>query len=267
MREAMGRRSCAEAGEGSRQVPDSGRLASHTSRMTDATASGNVRRHPGELRLPAAMALLVAIVLYAALPNRLVFGPRFLVPVLELALLIPLVLINPGRMNVENIWLRRTSLVLVLLIALTNTAALYLLLHQLLTASGKAVGNTLILGAAQVWATNIIVYGLAYWELDRGGPVIRTQRPRDDLPPADFSFPQDEDDDAVVEVAKRSSTKSGWVPGFVDYLYVSVTNSTAFSPTDTLPLSVRAKLLMTAQAISAMVTMVLVIARGVNLLN
>jgi hypothetical protein len=223
--------------------------------------------HPGEARLPAAVAILVAIALYAALPNRLVIGPRFLVPALELALLIPVLLVNPGRMTREDAWLRWLSIGLLGVIAATNTSALGLLLHELLTAKSKGLGNTLILGAAQVWATNIMLYGLAYWELDRGGPVVRTQHPRDQLPLADFRFPQDEDDDAVTEVAKRSAAKSGWVPGFVDYLYVSVTNSTAFSPTDTMPLSARAKLLMTAQGVSALVTMVLVIARGVNALG
>jgi hypothetical protein len=231
---------------------------------TKATAGTG---HPGEVRLPAVLALLVAITLYAGLPGRLVVGPRYIVPILEVLLLLPLLLINPGRMNRENAWLRRTSIGLVLLIAATNTSALVLLLHDLLTASSKGLGNTLIVGAARVWVTNIIVYGLAFWELDRGGPVRRTQRRREELPVADFSFPQDEDDDDISEVARRSSAKSGWVPGFFDYLYVSVTNSTAFSPTDTMPLSARAKLLMTAQGISAMVTMVLVIARGVNLLN
>jgi hypothetical protein len=229
--------------------------------------AGHGAEHPGEARLPAAIAILVAIGLYAALPNRLVLGPRFLVPALELALLIPLLLVNPGRMTREDVWLRRTSLGLLLVIAVTNTSALGLLLHALLTTRNNALGTTLIVGAGQVWATNIVVYGLAFWELDRGGPVVRTQHPREELPVADFRFPQDEDDDAVTEVAKRSAAKSGWVPGLIDYLYVSVTNSTAFSPTDTMPLSPRAKLLMTAQGVSAMLTMVLVIARGVNLLS
>jgi hypothetical protein len=97
--------------------------------------------------------------------------------------------------------------------------------------------------------------------------VRRTQADRDDLPPADFRFPQDEDHDAITEVAARSSLKSGWAPGFIDYLYVSVTNSSAFSPTDTMPLSPRAKLLMAAESVSAIVLSVLVIARGVSLIH
>jgi len=226
--------------------------------MTPRT-EGTVR--PAELRLPAALAILVAIGLYAALPNRLVLGPRYL------AVLIPLLMVNPRRLNRENSWLRRTSIALILVIAATNTAALFLLLHALLTEQNAVLGSPLIVGAAQVWVTNIIAYGLAFWELDRGGPVVRTQRAREALPAADFRFPQDEDHDATTEVARRSAIRSGWLPGFVDYLYVSVTNSTAFSPTDTMPLSPRAKLLMTLEAMSAMVTMVLVIARGVNLLG
>jgi hypothetical protein len=207
--------------------------------------------HPGEVRLPASIAIAVAIALYALLPNRLVIGPRFLVPALELALLIPVVIVNPGRMTQENSVLRRLSIGLILVIAATNTAALGLLLHELLTASGKTVGSSLILGAGQIWATNIILYGIVFWELDLGGPVLRTQRLRKNLPAPDFRFPQDEP----------------WIPGFLDYLYVSLTNSTAFSPTDTMPLTARAKILMGVEGVSAMLTMVLVIARGVNLLN
>jgi len=96
--------------------------------------------------------------------------------------------------------------------------------------------------------------------------VARTQQDREELPPADFRFSQDENDDAIVEVARGSSGKSDWVPALVDYLYVSVTNSTAFSPTDTMPLSSRAKLLMAAESVSALVLSILVIARAVSAL-
>jgi hypothetical protein len=106
-----------------------------------------------------------------------------------------------------------------------------------------------------------------YWELDRGGPVSRTQRERKDLPCADFRFPQDEDHDAILEVAKGSSAKSGWVPSLVDYLYMSVTNSSAFSPTDTMPLSTRMKVLMALQSTSALILSLLVISRGVSVLK
>jgi hypothetical protein len=232
----------------------------------EAAPPTSERCHDGEVRLPAAVAVVAAVALYALLPNKLLLGPRFVVPALELALFVPLVLANPQRMTRQNITLRRLSIALVLLIAAANTIALVLLISELV--GGKAGdGKALLLAAGQVWATNILTFALAFWELDRGGPVTRTQAARADLPPADFRFPQDEDHDAIGEVAARSSARSGWAPGFVDYLYVSVTNSSAFSPTDTMPLSARAKMLMAAESVSAIVLSVLVIARGVSLIH
>lgn len=102
----------------------------------------------------------------------------------------------------------------------------------------------LLVAAMQVWLTNVIGFGLLFWELDRGGPVARRKVRRDKLPPADWRFSQDENHDAVVEVAVGASAKSGWIPTFVDYLYMSLTNSSEFSPTDTMPLTNRAKILM-----------------------
>jgi hypothetical protein len=166
----------------------------------------------------------------------------------------------------QNRALRRLSIGLVLLIAATNAASLVLLIRALVS-GGTSQGAGLLLAAGQVWLTNVLVFALAYWELDRGGPVVRTQTARPRLPTADFRFPQDEDHDAINEVAARSAAKSGWAPGFIDYLYVSVTNSSAFSPTDTMPLSPRAKMLMGTESVSALMLSVLVIARGVGLLK
>ena len=173
---------------------------------------------------------------------------------------------NPRRLTRDNRWLRRVSISLVLLIAAANAASLVLLVRALVS-GGAEDGPGLLLAAGQVWLTNVLVFALAYWELDRGGPVKRTQTARPGLPAADFRFPQDEDHDAINEVAARSAAKSGWVPGFVDYLYVSVTNSSAFSPTDTMPLSPRAKMLMALESVSALMLSVLVISRGVSLLK
>ncbi|MEU8269719.1 hypothetical protein AB0B89_21495, partial [Sphaerisporangium sp. NPDC049002] len=130
--------------------------------------------HPGEPRLPAACAVVVAIALYSALPSHLILGPRFVVPALELLLFVPLVAVNPWRMRRENRLLRRLSIGLVLLIAVTNTVALVLLVEQLV-AGRTDNGKQLLLAAGQVWLTNIIIFAMAYWELDRGGPVQRTQ--------------------------------------------------------------------------------------------
>ncbi|MDQ6659006.1 MAG: hypothetical protein M3Z00_12440 [Actinomycetota bacterium] len=221
--------------------------------------------HRGEPRLPAAVAVVVAIVLYSVLANQLLIGPRYIVPGLELILFLPLMLANPRRMSRENRLLRVLAIALVLLIAVSNRAALVLLVRSLIVGQAK-VGGQLLGAAGQVWLTNVLVFALAFWELDRGGPVIRMRVPRPKLPAADFRFPQDEDHDAISEVAQRSSQKSGWAPGFIDFLYVSITNSSAFSPTDTMPLSVRAKLLMAVESVSALLLSVLVVSFGVGLL-
>jgi hypothetical protein len=228
-------------------------------------------RHPrherrGEARLPAVAATLIAIALYLFLPQQLLIAPRYVLPGLELLLLIPLIAINPRRMTRQTKTARVLSLTLVLLIAASNLTALGMLVHDLVSAGVKN-GRSLLVAALQVWLTNIIVFGLAYWELDRGGPVARTQSPRSDLPLADFRFSQDENADAVEEVSDGASAVADWVPTLVDYLYISVTNSTAFSPTDTMPLTPRAKLLMSVECIAALMTSLLVIARAVSILH
>src|SRR5690242_7667021 len=167
------------------------------------------RNHPGELRWPAAVGVLVAIALYGALPSALQIGPRFVIPVLELLLFIPLVAANPRRMTRQNWFLRRLSIGLAVLIALSNTTALALLIRSLVLGKATA-GSQLLVAAGQVWLTNVLVFALTFWELDRGGPVVRFRVSRPELPDADFRLPQDEDDDAVSEVANRSSAKSGW---------------------------------------------------------
>lgn len=230
--------------------------------MTSSTKEG--RR--GEARLPAVVAVLIAVGLQISLPNRLILGPRLLLPLLEVLLLISLIAINPVRLTRETRLSRTVSLVLVLLIAATNTVVLGLLVEALV--NGKAnEGKTLLVAALEVWLTNVIAFGLVFWELDRGGPVARTQTARKALPRADFRFPQDEDHDTSPEVAAGSSIKSDWVPVLTDYLYVSVTNSSAFSPTDTMPLLSRTKLLMALQSMSALVLSLLVVSRAVGALQ
>jgi hypothetical protein len=230
------------------------------------TSKSERTQRRGEVRLPAAVAVLVAIALYALLPSALLVGPRFVIPVLGTLLLVALIVVNPTRLTRQTRFSRIASLALVGLIGAANTVALVFLLRELL-ASQVQDGRSLLTAALQVWLTNIIVFGLAFWELDRGGPVARTQEPRENLPPADFRFSQDENHDAISEVAVGSSKISGWVPALHDYLYVSLTNSTAFSPTDTMPLSGRAKLLMGIESASALIISILVISRGVGILQ
>ncbi|MBV9097380.1 MAG: DUF1345 domain-containing protein [Frankiaceae bacterium] len=221
---------------------------------------------PGEVRLGASIAALVALALYATLPNQLLGWARIVVPGLGLLLLVPLIAINPVRMDRQTRLMRGMSIALAALLVATNSAAFVTLVHELV-AGGAKKGTSLLVAALQVWLTNIIAFALLYWEIDRGGPVLRAKADRDELPPADFRFSQDENDDTATEVARRSSKTSDWRPRFVDYLYLSTTNSTAFSPTDTMPLSPRAKMLMSVESIEALLVSVLVIARGVSLLK
>jgi hypothetical protein len=223
------------------------------------------RSGQGEARFPPALAVCVAIVTYAFLPDSLLVGPRFVIPVIEALLLVALVAVNPVRMNRQTRWSRNASIALSLLVIVANLVALGLLVATLGVTNQDAHG--LLLGGVQVWATNVIGFGLLYWELDRGGAVTRHRERRDRLPLADWRFSQDENDDAVIEVAATSSKRTGWIPTFVDYLYLSVTNSSAFSPTDTMPLSARAKLLMVTQATAALVVSLLIVARAIGSLG
>lgn len=224
------------------------------------------RRPETEWRWPPVLAIAVALALYALLPSAVPEWLRFSVVALGVLLEVPVVLLNPRRVDRETRWSRLLSVGEVLLLLLANQVALVLVLRTLVTA-GSGQGPAILIATMQVWFTNVIAYALAFWELDRGGPVSRRVRPRSKLPRADFRFPQDEDDDTVHEVAAGSSKVSGWVAGFVDYLYFSLSNSMAFSPTDVMPLTTRAKALMACQAFAAFLILALVIARAVSLLG
>ena len=218
----------------------------------------------GEHRWPAVVALLIALGLYLALPSTFLPGMRYGVAAVGLVLLVPLIAVNPVRMRRQTTWTRRLSVSQALLLAAANQVALVTLLATLVDPPADS-GPGLLLAAAQVWLTNVIAFALVLWELDRGGPVTRFTPLRADLPPADLRFAQDEDHDAIEEVAAASSRESGWRPRFGDYLYSSLSNSMAFSASDSIPLSGRAKALMGLQAFSGFVLLALVIARAVAL--
>lgn len=144
------------------------------------------RSTPGENRLPPAAAVVVAIVVYALLPDSLLFTHRLATPVVELLLLVALVVTNPRRMTRETRWSRWASIGLASLMILTNMTSLGLLVDGL---SGSASsGSNLLLGAMQIWVTNVIGFGLLFWELDRGGPVARHRVERREMPSADWRF-------------------------------------------------------------------------------
>jgi len=224
------------------------------------------RKARAEHRWPAVAAILVALTLYALLPSSFLPAVRYGVVIIGVILLIPILVLNPTRLTKQTPWSRIVSLGLAILLAVANQVALVQLIIELVSA-GSDSGPELLLAALQVWVTNVIIYALLFWEIDRGGPVARRHQKRSEMDAADFRFPQDEDHDAIDEVAVRSSAKSDWAPGYLDYLYFSLSNSMAFSPTDAMPLSHRAKSLMGLESFAGFIILALVIARGVSLLG
>jgi len=208
-----------------------------------------------EHRWPASLAVVVAIALQVVLPQTVIrgLGPRWLLPVLEGVLLAALIVANPGRINRESSVLRGMSIVLIAIITAANVVALGELIRALLDHT-TAGGRSLVFASVPIWLTNVIVFGLWYWELDRGGVAARL-RPEHRRP--DFLFPQ----------MSTPGSAPGWSPDFLDYLYTSFTNATAFSPTDTMPLTAWSKLLMMIQSLASLLTVAIVISRAVNILN
>lgn len=235
--------------------------------MTSSDDKKQIRANAlGEHRLPAIVAACVTILLYAFLPSDV--QPLWLrIPVVALAvlLLVTISIVNPARSPRRSRLFRTASLALAIMLVGVNVLALAHTVLLLSTRPGD--GAEILVSAAQVWATNLIAFSILMWELDRGGPVSRKQRDRRHLPPADFRFPQDEDDDAIVEVSEQSSKKSGWRPSFIDYFYEAAIASMAFSPGAGVPVRPRAKLLLLAQSLMSFVLVVLVIAHAVGTLG
>jgi uncharacterized membrane protein len=214
------------------------------------------RKTRGELRWPVSVTVVIAIVLQTLLPGQLSLRPLpgWLMPVLEGALLVGLFISNPVRIEHRARFVRWASLVLVFLLTGANATSAVLLVREILSGhAGSAAGPLLASGAA-IWATNVIAFALWYWEFDRGGPVHRAHGTFQYL---DFLFPQ---------MTVNELVPPDWEPRFVDYLYLSFTNATAFSPTDVMPLARWAKLTMLVQSAVSLALAALVIARAINIL-
>ncbi len=206
----------------------------------------------GEHRWWIVAALVVTIGAQFALPSRFVPHPAYIAPTVEAVLLVVLAVMHPDRLSRRTQRLRIASQVLLAIIAVTNAVSVGLLIHTI-TTGHHIPPITLLVGGGEIWLTNTIVFALWYWEYDRGGPAARAHGSHD-VP--DLLFPQLTDE----HLARN------WEPIFLDYLYVSFTNSTAFSPTDTMPLSRWSKMLFALQATISLVTVALIAARAVNIL-
>jgi uncharacterized membrane protein len=179
----------------------------------------------------------------------------WLVAIVPELVLLTLLVWDGARQQLERMGHRHTaSIGLLGIVSLANAFALVAMIGSIVTGREHS-GAELLLKAAVIWATNVTVFGLWYWALDRGGPRGRTQP---HPPPPDFQFPQMEN---------PGLAEPGWFPKLEDYIYVSFTNAFAFSPTDAMPLTREAKRLMLIESIISVVTVVLVAGRAVNILR
>jgi hypothetical protein len=210
----------------------------------------------GESRWPMAGAVLTVILLTIFLPKSVRVNPSWIVPGLEAALLVVLILGDPGAIDRRSRRLRAMSVTLVAVLVLSALAATVGLIAALI--EGGAVTNSpgaLLAAGSIVWVSNCIAFALLYWELDGGGAAARAH--------GLARYP----DLAFVQQVNPDLAPPGWRPVFLDYLYLGVTNATAFSPTDVMPLAAWAKIAMTVQSLISLGILGLVIARAVNILS
>ena len=209
----------------------------------------------GEPRWPPALVLLAYMGLNVGiriwLPNESAVRVPWLVPGIEVVLLVVLA-VGPARVAARRPWVRPVAVTLVTILVLAALWATALLIYDLI--EGRGVTNSpseLLAFGALIWVGNNLAFALLYWLMDSGGPVARMRNPA----PVDFAFTQH----MSPELAPP-----GWRPLFLDYLHLGFTNATAFSPTDVMPLTLRAKYTMLVQATVALALFGLIVARAVN---
>jgi hypothetical protein len=225
--------------------------------MSTAAASDAATEEPlGESRWPPAAVLVVYIAFTIAirlwLPGETPVRVPWLVPTLEAGLLVMLVVGEPARLARRTPWVRRIALAIVIVLVAGALWATALLVYDLINGHGVSQSaKELLASGALVWLGNNLAFAMLYWLLDSGGPIARARNPM----PTDFAFTQH----MSPELAPP-----GWRPVFLDYLHLGFTNATAFSPTDVMPLTLRAKYVMLVQSTTALALFGLVVARAVN---
>jgi uncharacterized membrane protein len=212
------------------------------------------RTHEGEHRWPVAVVVLSVIGMQFSLDPTLSLPFKTEICITEALLLSIVIAINPRRISAHIPSARLTGLILTSVMTLTNTVSAVKLINAMISGTMNDAKH-LLLSAGSIWLTNVVVFALWYWELDRGGPGKRAEARK---PFPDFMFPQ---------MSDPGYASPRWSPNFFDYLYTSFTNASAFSPTDVMPLTRWAKMLMLLQSLTALLTVGLVIARAVNILR
>ena len=201
-------------------------------------------------------AVIAASAVTFYLPDSLRLAPAWVLPVVEAALVVTLLIADPGRIDNRARSVRVVSLGLVAVLALSALWSTVRLIDNL-THGGKETSSAsaLLQSGTSVWAATIVAFALVYFELDGGGPALRAHL---SPPYPGLAFPQH----MSPELAPP-----GWRPRFGDYLYLALTNSTAFSPTDVMPMAHWSKATMAVQSLASLAIIGLVLARGVNVLT
>jgi hypothetical protein len=221
-----------------------------------ALSDGPAEPSFGESRWPPALALVAFMALNVGLriwlPHEGAIRAPWAVPAVE-GVLLAMLLVGPATIAEHRRWVRPVSLTLVVVLVVAALWATVFLVHDLIQGSGVTDSPTKLLASgAVVWLGNNVAFALLYWLLDGGGPVARARQPE---LPVDFAFTQQ----MSPELAPP-----GWRPVFLDYLHLGFTNATAFSPTDVMPLTLRAKYTMLVQSSVALALFALIVARAVN---
>ena len=201
-----------------------------------------------------AAAVLVAAILQLITPVAGRVIPRWVFPVVELLLLAVVMIRDPGRIDARGRGSRRATIGLVAVLTVATVGGVIVLIVDILDTNIDVDANALLGRGAALWVTNVIVFSFWFWIFDRGGPAERAAR--SGIAPS-FAFPEN----ATPELAPDD-----WQPRYHDYLYLSFTNATAFSPTDTLPIQAWAKMAMMAESVLSLLTAIMVIARAINIL-
>ncbi len=209
----------------------------------------------GEPRWPMAAAVVGAMVLTLMLPDDLRLGPKWLLVAIEGVLLVALIAGDPGTINKRSTGLRTLSIGLVAVLVVGAMWSTVRLVADLISGGSETESASALLQAgASVWLSTVLAFALLYFELDSGGAAQRLHH----MPTTpQLAFPQQ---------TSPHLAAPGWRPKFVDYLYLGLTNSTAFSPTDVMPLAPWAKVAMGCQSLISLVILGLVVARAVNVL-
>lgn len=219
---------------------------------TDDAWGDTARTEP---RWHASVAVVVAALLYLFMLGKFTLGPPWIIPAIEALILIPLSIVAPRRKPNEERLVRYAAFAVIAIAGIANITSLVQLIHAVVYHAKSVTGPELLFSSIAIWLTNVIVFSLWFYELDRGGPDERLS-PEHARP--DFLFPQ---------MTTPGCTHEQWAPSYFDYLYVSFTNATAFSPTDTMPLTPVCKALMLVESLVSLLTISIVASRAINILG